>query len=302
MCPSILLNKQGVQIAHVASVSHDFQHREVIPEHQHPEDQLVFASKGVMTVHTTGGIFVVPPLRAVWIPAGTEHSISMSGAVSLRTLYFSPRLARRLPSKCLVLNVSPLLKELVLYACQFPRMRKQESEHRRIIELILDQMKTARAVPLQLPQPRDPRAVRIAASLIADPSQQGTLQQHCKDCGASKRTAQRLFLAETKMSFASWRQRLRLLHALRLLASGNKVARAAMESGYRSTSAFIAMFRKQLGVTPAHYFKPSADGTHARAQVRRETIRRRGRRIGRTGNSSGIRTSSSTTRRHRSSR
>jgi len=249
------LDKRGARIAHVASVSHDFQHREVIPDHLHPEDQLVFASNGVMTVHTTDGIFVVPPLRAVWIPAGTAHSIAMSGAVSLRTLYFAPKLVQRFPSTCVVLNVSPLLKELVLHACQFPRMRKERVTHRRIIELIIDQMKTARAIPLQLPQPRDPRAMRIAAALIGDPSQQETLQQLCQDCGASKRTAERLFVAETKMSLASWRQRLRLLHALRLLAAGEKVARAAMESGYKSTSAFIAMFRKQLGVTPALYFK-----------------------------------------------
>ena len=254
-CPSILFNRRGVRIAHVASVSHDFQHREVIPDHLHPEDQLVFASRGVMTVHTAHGVFVVPPLRAVWIPAGTAHSIAMSGAVSLRTLYFDPRIGQRLPSTCAVLNVSPLLKELVLHACQFPRMRKQQVAHRRIIELIIDQMKTAQAIPLQLPQPRDPRALRIAAALIRDPGQQETLQQLCRDCGASKRTVERLFIAETKMSLTSWRQRLRLLHALRLLASGEKVARAAMESGYKSTSAFIAMFRRQLGVTPAHYFK-----------------------------------------------
>lgn len=262
-CPSILMNKRGARIAHVASVSHDFRHRDVIPDHLHPEDQLVFASHGVMTVHTADGIFVVPPLRAVWIPAGTPHSISMSGPVSLRTLYFDPKLVRRLPTACVVLNVSPLLKELVLHACEFPRMRMERLAHRRVIEVIIDQMKTARAIPLQLPQPRDPRAVRIAAALIEDPGQQETLQQLCRECGASKRTAERLFAAETKMSFSSWRQRLRLLHALRLLAAGEKVARAAIESGYTSTSAFITMFRRQLGVTPAHYFRSGADDRRA---------------------------------------
>jgi len=89
-------------------VVHDFQHGQSLPEHLHPEDQLLFASHGVMTVQTTNGLFVVPPLRAVWIPAGVAHSIAMSGRVSLRTLYFLPGLIRHLPAICVVLHVSPL--------------------------------------------------------------------------------------------------------------------------------------------------------------------------------------------------
>ena len=208
-----------------------------------------------MTVQTTNGLFVVPPLRAVWIPAGVAHSIAMSGRVSLRTLYFLPGLIRHLPAICVVLHVSPLLKELMLHACEFQYLRRDIPIQRRVIDMIIDQLNTARAAPLQLPHPRDPRVLRIATNLLADPSQQGTLQQLCEEVGASKRTAQRLFIAETNMSFAKWRQQLRLLHALQSLAAGQKVASAAHAAGYNSTSAFIAMFRKQLGATPAHYFR-----------------------------------------------
>ncbi len=254
-CPSILVNRRGTLRAHVASVVHDFQHGQSLPEHLHPEDQLLFASHGVMTVQTTNGLFVVPPLRAVWIPAGVAHSIAMSGRVSLRTLYFLPGLIRHLPAICVVLHVSPLLKELMLYACEFQHLRRDIPIQRRVIDMIIDQLNTARAAPLQLPQPRDPRVLRIATNLLADPSQHCTLQQLCEEVGASKRTAQRLFIAETNMSFAKWRQQLRLLHALQSLAAGQKVASAARAAGYNSTSAFIAMFRKQLGATPAHYFR-----------------------------------------------
>ena len=254
-CPSILVNRRGTVVAHVASVAHDFRHGQSLAEHAHPEDQLLFASNGVMTVHTTNGLFVVPPLRAVWIPAGIAHSIVMSGAVSLRTLYFLPRLVRHLPASCVALHVSPLLKELLLHACEFRRLRRDQPIQRRIIDVIIDQLNMARAAPLQLPQPRDPRVLRITASLISDPSQPETLGQLCEEVGASKRTAQRLFIAETRMSFARWRQQLRLMHALQSLAAGQKVATAARAAGYSSTSAFIAMFRKQLGATPAHYFR-----------------------------------------------
>jgi len=100
-------------------------------------------------------------------------------------------------------------------------------------------------------------------TLLADPGDQRDLERLCRDCGASKRTIQRVFLEETKMNFGKWRQQLRLLHGLELLASGEKVTAAALEAGYSSPSAFISMFRKQLGTTPMRYL---ADG-NGREQV-----------------------------------
>ena len=178
----------------------------------------------------------------------------MSGAVSMRTLYLAPKLVRGLPARCFVMNVSMFLKELVLHACTFPRLNKKIAIERRLIEIVVDQMAAASSIPLQLPQPSDPRAVRIAQAL-ADPGQQKTLDKYCRDGGASKRTAQRLFIAETRMTFGRWRQQLRLLHAIQLLASGETVTGAALDAGYSSSSAFISMFRKQLGTTPTRYFK-----------------------------------------------
>lgn len=239
----------------MASVSADLPHGHVIPEHSHPEDQLLFASKGVMTLWTKQGVWVVPPMRAVWIPADTPHSVSMSGWVSMRTLYFLPRLCRAFAASCVVMNVAPLLKELILHACTFPRLTKRVTTQKRIVEIILDQLKSVECVPLQLPQPSDSRAVRVARALIANPADPRTLKRMCIDCGASKRTVQRLFLQDTQMTFAKWRQQLRLLHAMQLLGSGETVTTAALESGYNSTSAFVSMFRKQLGATPARYWR-----------------------------------------------
>src|SRR5271157_1075861 len=166
-CHSLLLDRKGRPSALVATLSYEFRDPgHIIPEHFHPEDQLVFASQGVMTVRTQQGIWVVPPLRAVWIPAETPHSVAMSGPVSMRTLYFLPRLIRPLPTKCFVLNVSALLRELILHACKFPRLNKQTPAHRRIIEIIVDQLQAAHAIPLQLPHPTDPRAVRIVQLLL----------------------------------------------------------------------------------------------------------------------------------------
>ena len=253
-CQSLLTGRKGAVLAEMASLSYDFQDRHLIPEHSHPEHQLVFASVGVMTVHTRRGIWVVPPLRAVWIPARTPHWNVMSGAVSMRTLYFLPALVHRLPRKCLVLNVSALLRELILHACKFPKLIRKRRDQRAIIEIIVDQLEAAHAVPLQLPHPADPRAMKVVQRLLDDPAEPRTLERLCADCGASKRTIERIFRLETKMTFGRWRQQLRLLHALRRLASGEKVTTAALDTGYASTSAFISMFRKQLGTTPTRYF------------------------------------------------
>jgi len=254
-CHSALRVPRGLAPAQIATLAYEFTSGHVIPEHFHPEDQLVFASKGVMTVLTTQGIWVVPTLRAVWIPATVPHSIEMSGAVSMRTLYFRPKLVRGFGRRCVVINVMPLLRELIIHACKFARLQKGIAAERRIVEVILDQLQAADAMELQLPSPRDPRLERVVRRLLADPGTRASLDELCQRCGASKRTIQRTFLADTNLSFTKWRRQLRLLCALRLLASGTKVTAVALEAGYDSTSAFISMFRKQLGTTPLRYFE-----------------------------------------------
>lgn len=248
------MDARGRPLGQIASVSHDFEDGAQIPEHFHPEHQLVYASTGVMTVNTRQGVWVVPPMRAVWIPARTPHWIRMSGRVSMRTLYFLPKVGRKLPGKCLVMNISPLLRELILHACGFKRLKGRAAGEKRLIEMILDQLEAVRSIPLQLPHPADTRAMRVVKELSPNPADERTLERLCKDCGASKRTVERIFLRETRMTFGKWRQQLRLLRSLELLASGEKVTAAALEAGYTSPSAFIAMFRSELGTTPRRYF------------------------------------------------
>ena len=239
----------------VTTLKYDFLHGHVIPEHFHPEDQLVYACRGVMTVRTGEGTWIVPAQRAVWIPARIPHSIVMSGAVSMRTIYFRSRLVRRLPRTCCVVNVSPVLQELILHACTYPHLSRRSKIQSHLIAVIVDQLGMVRAIPLQLPSPSDPRAVRVAEALQRDPSEQRSLAALCQQTGASKRTIERLFQLETHLSLGKWRQQLRLMRSLQLLAAGEKITHAALEAGYSTPSAFIAMFRKTLGTTPRRYFE-----------------------------------------------
>lgn len=240
--------------AEITTLSRDYPAGHVIPLHFHGRDQLVYASRGVMTVRARDSAWVVPTDRAVWIPATLPHTITMSGLVSMRTLYLKPRLVKPLPRSCCVVNVSPLLRELILRACIVGVLSRKDRRQRHLIDLIVDQLETIQTVSLQLPNPSDSRALRVAGVLLSDPGDQRTLTQICKGIGAGKRTIERRFQEETGMTFGKWRQQLRLMQAMRLLAEGAKVTHAAMEAGYSTPSAFISMFRRAWGTTPARCF------------------------------------------------
>jgi AraC-like DNA-binding protein len=226
----------------------------VIPAHSHDWHQLIYATEGVMTVYTAQGSWVIPPHRAVWVPALVEHSIEMGGSVLMQTVYFSASLSRSFPGGCCAVNVSPLLRELIVHTVKLGMLDRAVGAHSRLIGVLLDQIEMLPIVPLQLPMPKDPRARRVAAWLQEHHDAPGLLKHVRKPAGCSKRTLERLFLSETGLTFGKWRQQMRLLHALRLLASGQSVTTVALEVGYDSPSAFIAMFRRSLGATPGGYF------------------------------------------------
>jgi AraC-like DNA-binding protein/quercetin dioxygenase-like cupin family protein len=238
----------------VTTLTYDYPRDYVVVEHTHEEDQLVYASEGVMTVETGDAFWTVPPERAVWVPARVPHAIRMTGIVAMRTLYVRPGLARRMTA-VRVLNVSPLLRELVVHVCAVGALVRKDPRHGRLLGVLLDLVEASGALALELPQPKDPRARRVAALLLEDPSDDRPIDRLCAKAGGSRRTVERAFEAETKMTLGVWRQKARCVHAIRLLASGASVTRVALETGYKSTSAFISMFRRVLGMTPGRYFR-----------------------------------------------
>jgi AraC-like DNA-binding protein len=148
-------------------------------------------------------------------------------------------------------NVTPLLRELIVRAVVLGALDARKAEQKRMIGVIFDELRVLHAMPLQLPMPRDPRAARFAG--MADKNLR--LDEMLRACGASRRTLERLFRAETSMSLGQWLRRQGLLHALRRLAAGEGVNSVALELGYNGASAFIAMFRRELGQTPRQYFR-----------------------------------------------
>jgi AraC-like DNA-binding protein len=250
----------------IGAMAKDFPDGFFIPPHAHPRNQLIHASSGVMRISTPQGAFVVPPHRAVWVPANVVHDVRMAGAVEMRTLYIVPDAIAALPEECCVVAVSPLLRELILRATTLPLLYDETGADGRIMALILDELRVLPVLPLNLPMPRDPRLARICRAMLDDPADTSTLARWGKRTGASSRTLARGFQHETGLTFGRWRQQARLLEALSRLAQGQSVTTIALDLGYDSPSAFTSMFRRALGRTPSSYF---SDGRVAPARRRR---------------------------------
>jgi AraC-like DNA-binding protein len=204
-----------------------------------------------MRVRAGETLWIVPPARAVWAPAGVEHEIRARGDFAMRTLYFPVAMTACLPGECCALEVLPLLRELVLELVERCPVDDADAPGMRLATVAVDRIAEARALPLQLPFPRDSRALRLAEAVGADPANRASLAELARAAGASPRTIQRLFLAQTGLPFAQWRQRQRLLHGAAALGAGKSVTEAGLEAGYAGTSAFIAAFRRHFGVTPS---------------------------------------------------
>jgi AraC-like DNA-binding protein len=238
----------------IAAMAKDFPDGNRVAPHLHRRAQLVFAAQGVMVVSTEQGTWVVPPNRAVWMPAATLHAIRSWGDVAMRTLYIRADAAAALPQKCCVIAVSPLLRELILRAVELPLLYDEAGPDARVMALILDEIRALPVLPLHLPWPADARLQRLCAAIQEDPAGARTLEHWAASVGASSRTLARLLRKETGMSFGAWRQQVRLIDALGRLATGQKVTAVALDLGYQSPSAFTSMFRRALGQAPTRYF------------------------------------------------
>ncbi|MBA1275770.1 AraC family transcriptional regulator [Stutzerimonas azotifigens] len=223
--------------------------------HSHPWVQISHAVEGVLEVRTDGGRFIAPPLRAVWVPAGVTHQVFCAPDTCIRSLYIDRSVAGDVPEHCRVLQVSPLLRELIAHFSTLAEAYDEQGPDGRLVQVLLDQLGCAPEVELMLPLPADPRLHRLCKSLQARPEAPEGLAEWSQTLGVSERTLSRLFLRETGLTFRAWRQRLRLLSALPALERGERVTDVALSCGYESLSAFIAAFREQFGATPGEFFR-----------------------------------------------
>ncbi len=233
----------------------DYPEGHVVDWHVHARGQLVYAVHGVMMVAAEGGQWIVPPTRAIWMPAGTAHLIRCVGVVHMRSLYIRPDAAAGLPPRAHAVGVSPLLRELIQAAVEVEAPYVEDSRDGRLMRLLLDELHALPVLPLHLPQPTDARLRRICERIAERPDDVSTLADWAAALGVDAKTIQRRFARETGMTFGQWRQQARLLHGLERLALGDKVVHVALALGYDSPSAFAAMFKRQFGEPPSAFYR-----------------------------------------------
>lgn len=238
----------------VAVLAFDFAQGASTGRHSHAYHQLVHAVSGVLRVVTDRGAWVVPPGRALWVPRDVEHDVQMVSSVAMRTVYIDREAIPGAPAETCVVDVSTLLRELILEVLRLPRPYPLGGSEERVVAVLLDQISFRTVLPLHLAMPASKRLVEIARALQRDPSDSRTLAAWSRSLGASSRTLAREFRRETGLSFGAWRAQLRLMRALELLALEHSVTDVALSLGYDSVSAFIHKFRRHLGDTPARYF------------------------------------------------
>jgi AraC-like DNA-binding protein/mannose-6-phosphate isomerase-like protein (cupin superfamily) len=226
--------------------------------HSHARGQLFCIASGLVHVRTRHGSWLLPPNRAGWVPPGEPHSASISGVMSGWNVFITPEASHHLPEKPCVIGVSELTWPLVRRVAMWRGQEQLLPDQRRMMGVLLDELRRAPHEPLHLPMPTERRLLRIARAILAQPDDRRTLAQWATCAGMSPRTLGRLFMDDVQISFAQWCQQARLVHALEKLARGEPVATVADALGYATPSNFIAMFRRSFGESPGKYFAAKA--------------------------------------------
>jgi AraC-like DNA-binding protein len=226
--------------------------------HLHPWAQVAYTSRGIIRIAVDDTTWIVPPSRAIWVPANVVHDAQIVEPAYLRTLYVHESVAPAALDTCRVLEVSPLLRELIVAIdnddAALPTQREQC-----LGQLIIDELLRSKPLPLGVPLPADKRLRALCTAIIANPAASDSLEQLALDVGASVRTISRLFRSELGSNFSEWRQQAVLAHAIPLLSEGMSLSQVAHELGYTSQSAFTAMFRRAFGKSPREFFARDAD-------------------------------------------
>lgn len=256
----------GLAIGEVRKVEIDF--------HRHRKGQFLLVQRGALSCEVEGGLWIVPPGSAVWIPGGALHAIKATGVLEGYNAFVDPALDARLPAACCAVAVNPLLRELMIRSAYLPTDYEEGGAESRLVAVLLDEIAAARVEDLHLPMPSEPRLRSIVAQMIEAPAYRGSMPVWAKRAGMSERTLARLIVRETGMGFSRWRQQLGVMLAVKWLAEGASIQAVAADLGYESMPSFVTMFRKTIGIPPGRYMAERHAATPTALQTGVASVRR----------------------------
>lgn len=220
--------------------------------HTHKKGQMIFVQRGALSCEVEGGLWIVPPRSAIWIPGDAVHAIKGS-RIEGYNAFIAADAGRDLPGICCALSVTPLLRELLIRSASLPLLYEEAGASSRMVTVMLDEIATAQVENLHLPMPIDRRLRNLVKQMMASPSDRGTMESWADRVGVSGRTFARLIERDTGMSFGRWRQQLGTMLAVKWMAEGATIQQVAADLGYESVPSFITMFKRALGVPPGRY-------------------------------------------------
>lgn len=238
----------------VIGYASDFPQGCIEPSHHHDRAQLLYAISGVARVRTSEGIWMAPPTRAVWVPPGVVHDLKYVSHVKSGSLYIKPNARPSLPKHCKVIEVSALLHHIIRELISFDPEQKIGNREKRLMELALDELDELPIKALQLLTPSDPEINNLCEKILAHLDQEVTLNDCAQFLNISSKTFSRRFQNDLNMTFGNWLRKAKVLGSLEMLAEGQSVMEVALNLGYDSPSAFTAVFKRILGVSPSVYF------------------------------------------------
>ncbi|MGC0363514.1 AraC-like DNA-binding protein/quercetin dioxygenase-like cupin family protein [Rhodococcus sp. 27YEA15] len=224
------------------------------PTHAHVEHELIWSDRGVVNMIIDHQLWTVTPGVGLWIPRGILHEGQANPHVAFRATLFAPELWTRIWSEPCIVTLSEAVRVLLLHLARNPMPTDQRL---RAQQVCIDLLTPAPASHFEVPIPRDPRIRVLVDGVVSDPADDRSLDQWAHVLNVSRRTVTRIFAAELAMSFAQWRTLIRMNSALGMLGNGMSVNSVGRRVGYRTSSSFIAAFRKTVGHTPGSW--PVAD-------------------------------------------
>lgn len=218
--------------------------------------RLVYSTNGLLIVHSQAGHWVVPPTAVLLLEADVVYGIRKADAILARVVEISAPLSALLFAQSRLYRLTPLLRELLESLNEGGGPVDSDSKTQLLADLlsgfdVLDDDVTLRCMST----PNDPRVAHVCNELYTNLDSPKTLQEWASELKIDTRTLHRLFIQEFSMPFVQWRQQVRLMVALEWLAEGRQVMDIALDLGYQTQSAFSAMFRRNMGMTPSDWQK-----------------------------------------------
>lgn len=222
-------------------------------QHSHSWSQIICVKSGVLAMMVAGQRYLAPREFAIWLPAGTEHSSYNRKETRFCAIDIAPDLDENLPSAPCLLTPTAIFNAIADDCFSRNLTEPQTEADLRMCRVLLDQISLAPRQDTYLPMSENKLLAPVLAALEKNPADNTSLAQWATRVYTTERTLSRRCVQELGMGFAEWRQRLRFLHSISLLEQGKTVHEVALDVGYSSSSAFIAMFQQISGTTPQRF-------------------------------------------------